>query len=489
METPPEPDRALAPMPSASGHAPACLEGDRHGDPQSGRSAAGGAPRVSLVVRREGRIQFASPTAALMFGYAHRELLQQPVEGLFTPACRAELSRHLAACPHAPSTVCLDGQHQDGSAFAVQVGVDSLDSAGASLALLTLQPAGGDDAPADEEQVLLREVVEAAPNGMFMVRASGRITLVNRQAEQMFGYDRSELLGQPIEMLVPERFRQTHPLLRRDYHRNPSVRLMGTGRELFGRRRDGSEVPLEIGLNPIQMPGGLSILLSVIDITQRKRNESLLLASLQEKGILLREVHHRVKNNLQVISSMLSLQGSYVDDPEYRRMFGACEQRVRTMALIHDKLYGAKSFATLDFADHVRDLTSMLTAAHASDPPVVLALELQAVHVDVHRAVPLGLILNELVTNALRHAFPSSPGTIRIQLEALPDDQAALRIDDDGSGMAGGPDAPQQRGLGLRIVRSLVRQLHATIELESKPSPGSRFCIVFSTRSPAPPHD
>src|SRR5262249_11386725 len=150
-----------------------------------------------------------------------------------------------------------------------------------------------------------RQVVEFAPNAKVMVDAAGKIVLVNAMTEKVFGYRRDELLGQPVEVLVPERFWSRHAVDRDNFFRNPQVRAMGAGRDLSGLRRDGSEIPVEIGLNPIRTEEGLFVLAVIVDISERRRAEERkrveegLQASLSEKEVLLQEIHHRVKNNLQ----------------------------------------------------------------------------------------------------------------------------------------------------------------------------------------------
>ena len=153
-----------------------------------------------------------------------------------------------------------------------------------------------------------RRVVESAPNAMVMINQHGIIEMVNAQAERVFCYVRTEMVGQPIEILVPERFRHGHPEKRSMFFGDPQSRPMGVGRDLFGRRKDGSEFPVEIGLNPIETEEGTMVLSSIVDISDRKQKEERIQAALKEKDLLLGEIHHRVKNNLQVIHSLLNLQ-------------------------------------------------------------------------------------------------------------------------------------------------------------------------------------
>ncbi|MGZ8903579.1 MAG: PAS domain S-box protein, partial [Methylobacter sp.] len=153
-----------------------------------------------------------------------------------------------------------------------------------------------------------RQAVESAPNAIVMINESGTIVMVNLQTETSFGYSRSELIGQPVEILVPERFRDGHAGFRHAYLAAPRSRPMGAGRELFGVRKDGSEFPVEIGLSFIDDENGIIVLSSIIDITERKSANDKLKNALNEKEMLLKEVYHRVKNNLQVVSSLINLQ-------------------------------------------------------------------------------------------------------------------------------------------------------------------------------------
>jgi PAS domain S-box-containing protein len=326
---------------------------------------------------------------------------------------------------------------------------------------------------------LLRHLFEAAPSAMLLVAADGRIRMANRHCELLFGYPRERLLDRQVEMLVPERFRSQHPSLRRGYLADPSVRAMGAGRDLFWLREDGSEVPIEIGLNPMRADDEVFVLASIIDITQRKRGEDLLRASLAEKETLLREIHHRVKNNMQVVSSLLSLQVSNVDEPQYRAMFEDCQARVRAMALTHEKLYAAGNLASLDGGDYVRELAQMLLRSYAQRrQDVQLELDTEPLALDIQTAIPVGLILNELVTNALKHAFGGGRGgRIRIGLRRVDDSHGELLVGDDGPGLPVDLDPARVRGLGLRMVRGLVRQIDGS--LERVPGDGATFRVRF----------
>jgi PAS domain S-box-containing protein len=314
---------------------------------------------------------------------------------------------------------------------------------------------------------------------MIMANARGEIVLVNNQTENLFGYQREELIGQPIELLVPERFRRHHPVYRTNFFQAPQARPMGAGRDLFGLHKDGSEFPIEIALNPIETAEGLMVLSAIVDITTRKQAEESIKASLKEKEVLLKEIHHRVKNNLQVICSLLNLQAGYTSDQPTSEMFRESQQRVRSMALVHETLYRAQDLARIDFAEYVQSLTASLARSYGR-PEISVALkgERSSVFLGVDKAVPCGLIVNELVSNALKHAFPKGrKGEVCVTLQGDSGLQLTLDVSDDGVGFPARLDFRNTTSLGLQLVNTLTEQLQGTIALQNYG--GTTFQIQF----------
>jgi PAS domain S-box-containing protein len=325
----------------------------------------------------------------------------------------------------------------------------------------------------------LRQIFDASPSAMILVDGAGTLRLANLQAERLFGYEPGAMVGSSVETLVPERFRGQHPAHRGGYFQEPVVRAMGEGRDLFGLRRDGTEVPIEIGLNPIRTDGRLFVLAAIIDISARKRSEEVLRASLLEKETLLREIHHRVKNNMQVVSSLLSLQTSNVEDERYRTLFEECQTRVRTMALIHEKLYSTGNLASLDGADYLRDLVQMLVRSYLpSRSGVSVVVDVDPLVLDIQVAIPVGLILHELVTNAFKHAFAGrATGVLRVHFATI-GDQHRLEVVDDGNGLPADFEPEKSRGLGFRMVKNLVRQVDGTLGVHR--GEGTKFVVDFA---------
>jgi PAS domain S-box-containing protein len=326
---------------------------------------------------------------------------------------------------------------------------------------------------------LLDRAFDRMPVAMALVDADGRIALLNAQAEAVFGYARGELLGRPVETLVPERFRPRHRGYRTGFFSEADPRPMGAGRDLYGLRKDGSEFPVEIGLNPIETEQGPMVLSAIVDITERKQREERISAALREKELLLGEIHHRVKNNLQVVHSLLDLQALGIADPHVQQMVRDSQARVRSMALIHQTLYQSKDFARVNFQFFLDSLLPALIDSHAVDATRVrIEVNAHGVQLPINAAIPCGLIVNELVTNALKHAFPGdTAGGIRVELSDDGRGGIVLSVENDGAPIAADID-PQRGGtLGLRLVSLLTEQLLGRLEIR-RTAP-TRFLLHF----------
>ena len=219
-----------------------------------------------------------------------------------------------------------------------------------------------------------------------------------------------------------------------------------------------------------------------MDITERKQIEAEIRTSLREKEVLLKEIHHRVKNNLQVIASMLNLQSGYLDDAQAQEIFQESQNRVAAMATIHEKLYQSRNMARVDFADYIRDLTTQLLSSYTgSEQDIQLEIVADDIWLGINTAVPCGLILNELVSNALKHAFPfgRQTGQVTVQFQRLPAGRLALSVADNGVGMPAYMDWQQLSSLGLTLVNTLARQIGGRLEVENRQ--GTLFRVIFPT--------
>jgi two-component sensor histidine kinase len=210
----------------------------------------------------------------------------------------------------------------------------------------------------------------------------------------------------------------------------------------------------------------------------RKEAEQKLTDSLREKELLLQEVHHRVKNNLQIISSLLNMQSAATDDPVLTSAFQECQKRIQSMAMIHEMLYASQDLGDIDFAEYARLLASEVAHSYGMDPALVrLVFDLEPIRIAIDRAIPCGLILNELLSNAFKYAFPDGcGGEIRV---AMRREEGCIRlaVEDTGVGITQGRFPGETRTLGLRIVNILTEQLRGTMEITS--NHGAQFVLKF----------
>jgi two-component sensor histidine kinase len=221
------------------------------------------------------------------------------------------------------------------------------------------------------------------------------------------------------------------------------------------------------------------------EIAEREKAEKQLRASLQEKEVLLLEVHDRVKNNLQVIASLLDMQSIYTQDPEARHVLRESQSRVRTMAIAQETLYQQPDLATLDLADYVHNIVGYLLSTYAEHTdPIEIEVQVDDIQLDLSTAIACGMIINELVSNALKHAFPdqssTEEGKIRVELGSQDDGGFILTISDNGTGLGSDVEPQSPESLGLRVAHMMTQQLRGTMEVDRQA--GTAFILTF----PAP---
>ncbi|HWB86856.1 MAG TPA: histidine kinase dimerization/phosphoacceptor domain -containing protein [Bryobacteraceae bacterium] len=313
-----------------------------------------------------------------------------------------------------------------------------------------------------------RAIIDLAEDAIISINHDQHMVLFNRGAERIFGYRAQEVLGRPLEMLFPDRAIEPHRQEMRNFENSgESARRMGEGDKIYGRRKDGSEFPAEASISRALIETEWYFTLILRDISRRRLAEERLRASLREKDALLKEIHHRVKNNLQVVSSLLGLQSRLIPEVATRKMFQESQNRVHSMALVHELLYQTDNMSAVDFREYVADLTGHLFRSYGvSDRRVRLRLDLEQTFLNMDLAVPCGLVLNELVSNSLKYAFPDGRnGEIRIGLRMNAQNPGCLSVADNGVGL---PTLWSTKTLGLRLVRILADQMGATVEVHSE---------------------
>lgn len=598
------------------------------------------APMGMLLTGPDGRIVYANRRAERMFGYETGELVGAPLETLVPQVLRTGHA-HLrqAFCDQSPARLMgkardLFGLRKDEREMPVEIALNVVHLDDRTFVLSSVV----DIAERQRAPSHFRLALEAAPTGMLLVDNQGLILLVNAQIERIFGYPREELIGQPLEQLVPPSSRSAHEGWRQGFFQEGGNRPMGTGRELNGRHRDGHPVPVEIALTTLDAAEGRLVVTSVVDITERKqvermlreneqryselfndspvalfeqdfsearaylmdlitsgvndipaylaerpdvvqiaaakvkvvmvnqralelleakdeselrnlgaffctetfawlraglsqllsgsrffsqetrarsllggmktvskqlnllpghrdtwsrvvvslfdltahqRAEDLLRSALRDKEVLFRELHHRVKNNLQIVSSLLSMKADGVEDDVTRQMFSDCQSRVRSLAFVHEQLYLADDLAHVPFDPYVRTLVNHLQDTFlGTGGQVISRIDVGNISLCIDDAIPCGLIVNELVTNALKHAFlPNRSGYIHVRMHEIAAHRLELMVSDNGRGLPPGFDPFGKDSSGLELVHTFAEQLQAQVDVTS--AGGTCFKLRF----------
>lgn len=325
-----------------------------------------------------------------------------------------------------------------------------------------------------ESEERFRRVVEAITDGIAMVDIRGKVVMVNSSMERLFGYSRNELIGQSIEALIPFRYLEEHENKLLHYMVSSNQSFFGEADNLLATRKDGAEFPITMGLQPLLIDKCMNVLITVTDITKRKADQKIIEKALEEKTALLNEVHHRVKNNLQVISSLISLQ-SRAASKEAAAVLLESQNRVRAMALIHQLLYEKNDFSTINLKLYLNRLCMLLRESMGSESSrikLVIDEDSDEISIELQRALPCGLLINELITNAIRHAFPGQVnGVVRIAILAQDNNKGIITVADKGVGLPPNIEFGKTNSLGFQLIPMLVDQIEATLTMENKPGP------------------
>lgn len=333
---------------------------------------------------------------------------------------------------------------------------------------------------ASEERA--RNLFERAPDAIAILAIDGTVLQWNPKAEELFGWSAEEMMGKLLhEVASPRRNHEAYAQCWGDYQDHGKGIILDEALELQAVNRKGEEFTLKIAISTMQIQDQTLFSCFMSDVTEQKQAQLAVRQSLKEKEVLLKEIHHRVKNNLQVITSLLSLQASFLDHPAITDIFRKTQYRVNSMGMVHEMLYQSQDLSNIDYREYLQRLVSGLIRAMRSDgAPVALELSVPQIYLNVDTAVPLGLIINEIVTNSLKYAFPKGErGTLYIKLAQCDYPEFLLQIGDDGVGYDHQVLAQRAvTSLGLSLMRRLTIQLKGTIE-HVKTSSGTHYELYF----------
>ncbi len=445
------------------------------------------APIGYFTLSQQGLILAANLTAATLLGVARSALVKQPLSRFILPEDQDIHYRHYKQLfeTGAPQSWDLRLVRKDAAPFWARVEANIAQDAGGASVCRAVVSDINERNLARQEQLEAHgrtiAILESISDGFNAVDREWRYTYVNPAGAKMVGKTPEEMLGQSLWELWPQ------------------------ARDLpFGaayRRAAAENIPVQVEAfypEPINAwfevrcypsPEGLSLFLT--DITRRRsaedaRQETMreLESALAEKTVLLQEIHHRVKNNLAVVSSLLSLKADISGSSEAKLALAESQQRIQSMALVHEHLYGSHRLDRIDFSQYAHRLVEGLCSAIVVElSRISMQMDLDPIELDIARAVPCALILNELLSNSFQHAFPGGrDGKILVSFRESAPGSLELAIEDNGIGLpADHLSAPDPKSLGLRIVRILTNQLKGSLEQEA--CPGTRIVLRFPYRS------
>ncbi|MEP7122909.1 MAG: PAS domain S-box protein [Byssovorax sp.] len=327
-----------------------------------------------------------------------------------------------------------------------------------------------------EHARLLAAIVASSDDAIVGQAMDGTIESWNAGAEALFGYSAAEMLGRGKAPMIPTGAVDEAPGLLSRLVAGERVEAYETRRT----RKDGALIDVAVRVSPIRDEHGVIIGVAGIgrDITARNESDRRLKASLVEKEILLKEVHHRVKNNLQVISSLLNIEAGRMVHPEAIAAFRKSQTRVRSIAAFHEGAYQATDLAHVDMGRYLDDLVRGVRSTYgALGEGVRATVDAASVVLGADLAIPCGLIANELITNAFKHAFPDGHGTVGVTLSQR-DGELVLRVVDDGVGLPQGFDLASLTSLGLQLVQTLSEQIRGALRVD-RGDPGAAFTVTF----------
>jgi PAS domain S-box-containing protein len=328
-----------------------------------------------------------------------------------------------------------------------------------------------------ENEQFLDNIIDNIPDMIFVKTADElRFERVNQATENIWGYDRDEIIGKTDYDLFPQD--KANSYTKDDLEVLKKSEFSDIPEEIIDTKYDGERILHTKKIPLLDEKGRSKYLLGISeDITQRKLDEIQLKKSLDEKEALLKEVYHRVKNNMQIISSLLNLQIANVQGEESKDILKDSQSRIKSMAMIHEKLYMSKDLSHINFKEYVEHLVTDIFYTYGikvgSINPI---LRIENIELNMETAIPLGLIINEIVINSLKFAFPQGKGSIKIIFKSF-NSTLSLTVADDGIGIPENIDYQKTDSLGLQLVTNLVDQLNGEISLETKQ--GTKFNITF----------
>lgn len=431
----------------------------------------------AIIIHRDGIIQFANSMSSRYTGVHHHELIGKPMTDYVHPDYKKKVLDNFSkrkAGEEVENIYEIAIVRKDGSFFPAEINVSLVQYQGEPAGLVFIRDITQRKKTEDailESEGKFRDIFETAGEGILYSTLEGKVVEVNSKAEEILSIPQKEIVGRHAMALAHKflSFKNVKKV-------GPIVQKVLKGKYVGSFELDYDSKVL--GVNPAFNPKSKRIILIITDITSQKKAEEKIKKSLEEKEVLLKEIHHRVKNNMQVISSLINIQARRIEDEKAREVFKDTRNRVMSMALVHERLYRSEDLAGIDFKIYIERMSVHLMSYYRDvSQNIELKTDVEGILLDITKAVPLGLITNELLTNSLKHAFPKSKkGKITIDFHKK-GKTYHLNIGDNGRGFPKELDFRKAESMGMDLVNSLTKQINGRIELVR--DKGTLFKITF----------
>ena len=436
-----------------------------------------------IVYDVQGRIIYWNKGAETIYGYLEEEIIGKNIEVLYLNRNKHYFKPDLEGIlKFGEYNGEWEGKRKDGSKVYVDVRETIMhDVNGKIIGVIGVSKDISERKKAEKQikrsEAYYRTIFENTGTATIIIEEDTTISLVNAEFEKLYGYSKEEIEGKKSwkEVIAPDykdKIEEYHNLRRID----PSLAPRNYELKFVDRQGRIKDVFTTVAI----IPETKKSLISLLDITDNKIAENKIKESLMEKEVLLREIHHRVKNNLQIISSLLNLQTRCVEGEETINVLKESQNRVKAMAMVHEKLYQSEDLKDVNFKEYIENLVSDLFYSYGVKKGTIdLQIDADDIKMDIDTAIPCGLIINELVTNSLKYAFPclNKEDIVKVGLKKLQPDKLKLFVSDNGVGLPENLDMENVETLGLKMVKILVNQLKGTLEVDR--TNGTRFKIIF----------
>jgi PAS domain S-box-containing protein len=449
---------------------------------------------VIWTMSLDGRFQYVSPSVTELAGFTPEEVREIPIDRYivaeYLPGVMKELEDELRK-PHVErirsKTLDIQQYARDGSKIDIEVTTSWIynekgEPVGIQGATRDIRKRKKAEAELRDREETLNTITGSARDGIIMIDNAGNISFWNEAATRILGYASDEVMGLNLhELIMPDRYVDVYRSRFPHFQATGEGAAVGKTLELAAIRKDGVEIPVDLSLSSMQLRGRWCAVGIIRDITERKRAEAELARTLEEKGALLRELQHRVKNSLVMIVGLVDLESHRIDDPATQQVLEQLRDRIMSLSNLYDLLYRSEDVREVRLDHYLDQICRSISESYIADSGrIAMKVKLGEVRVKVKSAIPLGIAVNEIVTNSLKYAFPGDRrGEITVNLHDDPD-RLIIEVWDNGTGILI-DDIRASKGMGSQLIQMMIQQLKGSLSVEG--GNGTRYSIEIPKKN------